>query len=359
MFIGGPDPGTAEDLVRYREIPGTGVRVSEIGFGADPLASGWWGDKGDDEAIRLLHAALGRGVTLFDTADVDGDGRVESILGRAFRDRRDQVVYLTKGGYDWMSAQPRARAARDVPRDFRPAYIRQALTASLRRLATDRIDIYELHHPAWRHLDDTIFEALESLVTEGLIRTYGVALSPDLRAGEGRRIVRSRRVPVLDLELSLMQHEPWVQIAALASAAGTGVIARRPHSWGLLEGKYSPQTTFPPGDPRSHLTREWLGEGLRKVDALSFLCDGRPWTLAQAALKWALAQPGVITAVPTIHSEKQLAEFAAAPDLPDLEPDDLARIADLLASGFAHAPADAAQVPVATDAADHADASAR
>lgn len=337
--------------MRYREIPGTGIRVSEIGFGAESLASGWWGDTGDDEAIRLLHAALDRGVTLFDTADVDGDGRVESILGRAFRDRRDDVVYITKGGYDWMNAQPRAGGGRDAPRDFRPEYLQQALKASLRRLGTDHIDLYELHHPARRHLDDATFQALDELVAEGLIRAYGIALSPDARPGEGRRMMRSRRVPVLDVELSLMQHEPGMELAGLVHAAGTGVIARRPHCWGLLEGKYSAQTTFPPGDPRSHLTREWLDEGLRRVDALGFLSNGRHWTLAQAALKWVLTQPGVMAAVPAIHGEEQLAEFAAAPDLPDLEPDDLTRIADLLASGFAKAPADAKVDGVDADAA--------
>lgn len=350
--------------MRSREIPGTGITVSEVGFGADALATGWWGDHGDDDAIRLLHAALDRGITLFDTADRDGDGRVESILGRAFADRRDRVVLATKVGYDWRNAEPTGRGRRAMPQDFRPEAIRAAVEDSLRRLGGDVIDICELHHAPRRVLgDDAVMEVLDALVAEGKVRAFGAAIPEGAKPGDGRRLIRSKRMPLLDVEISILDHDPGAELAGLAAAAGACVIARRPHAWGLLEGKYTVETTFPPADPRAHLDREWLQEGLRRVETLGFLADGRPWTLAQASLRWVLDRPGVASVIAQVHSEDQLDEFAVTPGLPALDDSDLARIEALIESGFvpaaepaqdaenaepdAGAPADTDQAPVA------------
>jgi aryl-alcohol dehydrogenase-like predicted oxidoreductase len=145
-------------------------------------------------------------------------------------------------------------------------------------------------------------------------------------------------MPLLDVEISIVDHDPGAELAGLAHAAGACVIARRPHAWGLLEGKYTTHTTFPPGDPRAHLDREWLQEGLRRVDTLGFLADGRAWTLAQASLRWVLDRPGVASVIAQVHSEDQLDEFVATPELPPLEESDLARIEALIESGFVPPP---------------------
>ncbi len=321
--------------MRTHEILGTDITVSVVGFGAETLGTGWWGDHGDDDAIRLLHAALDRGITLFDTADRDGDGRVESILGRAFRDRRDRVVLATKVGYDWQNFEPTRARQRAMPQDFRPIAIRAAVENSLRRLGGDVIDICELHHAPRRVLeDDAVRDVLDALVREGTVRAFGAAIPNGARPGDGRRLIRSKRLPLLDVEISILDHGPGVELAGLAQAAGVCVIARRPHTWGLLEGKYTLETTFPPSDPRAHLTREWLLEGLRRVDTLGFLADGRPWTLGQASLRWVMDRPGVASVVVPIHSADQLDEFAATPGLPPLDDDDLARIEALIESAF-------------------------
>lgn len=324
--------------MRYREIPGTGIRVSEVAFGAEPFASGWWGDDGDDDAVRLLHAAADRGITLFDAADRDGEGRAQHVLGRAFRGRRDRVVIATRVGYAWQEADPR-RAGRPMPQDFRPEAIRQAVRASAERLG-GVIDICELHHPPRRALaDEGLTQVLDELVTEGTVRVFGAAIPEGARPGEGRRLIRQKRFPVLDVELGVVGHEPGAEIAGLAHAAGACVIARGAHCRGLLEGKYSRETTFPPGDPRADITREWLEEGLRRVGTLDFLhAEGRPWSLGQAAILWVLSRPGVASVVIPMHSEEQLSEFTRALDLPPLAEDDFSRIEALIASGFADEP---------------------
>jgi aryl-alcohol dehydrogenase-like predicted oxidoreductase len=320
--------------MRYREIPGAGIRVSELAFGTEPLATGWWGDHADDDAVRLLHAAFDRGVTLFDTADRDGDGRAEQILGRALGDRRGRVVIATRVGYAWQDAEPR-RPGRPMPQDFSPKAIRAAVEASARRLG-GVIDICELHHPPRRALaDEALAQVMDELVNEGTVRAFGACMPQGARPGDGRRLIRQKRFPVLDVELGVLGHEPGAELAGLAHAAGSCVIARGVHCHGLLEGKYTMQSTFPPGDPRAHLTRDWLHDGLRRVDALGFLhAEGRPWSLGQAAILWALGRPGVVSAVAAISSEEQLDEFTGAIGLPPLPDADLARIEALIGSDF-------------------------
>ncbi|MSO45078.1 MAG: aldo/keto reductase [Thermoleophilia bacterium] len=340
--------------MRYSTIPGTSLRVSEVGFGAQSFATGWWGDNGDDDAVRLLHAALDHGVTLFDTAAKDGGGRVEQVLGRAFRHHRDRVVIQTKVGYDGQYP-PDPRIDRDLRQDFRPEAIRTAVEASAARLG-GVIDICQLHHPPRRALaDEKLSEVMAALVAEGTVRIWGAAFAEGARPGDARRLIRSRRFPVLDVEMSITEHTPGAEAAGLAHAAGSCVIARRPHCWGLLEGKYTAQSTFPPGDPRAHLTREWLTEGLRRVATLDFLIQAeRPWSLGQAAMLWVLGRPGVASVVVTISAEEQLVEFTNAITLPGLDESDLSRITALIESGFVPVPEpDVAAAEVITP---HADA---
>ena len=118
-------------------------------------------------------------------------------------------------------------------------------------------------------------------------------------------------------------------------------MVRVPHSSGLLEGKYTKDTTFDANDHRSHRKREWLETGLRKLDKLGFLTDGRDTTIGQAALRWLLADPLIVTVLPNIYAEEQLAEFVAASELEALTNEDLARVAELYDNGFFLEPASA------------------
>jgi aryl-alcohol dehydrogenase-like predicted oxidoreductase len=120
----------------------------------------------------------------------------------------------------------------------------------------------------------------------------------------------------------------------VARETGTGILVRVPHSSGLLEGRYTLETTFAPNDHRRHRKRDWLVIGLEKLKALDFLTAERGMTIGQAALKFILSEPAVVSIQPNIYDLEQVEEFAAAADLPDLTADDLARIADLYRRDF-------------------------
>jgi aryl-alcohol dehydrogenase-like predicted oxidoreductase len=321
--------------MRYRTLPRTDITVSEVGFGVWTLATGWWGDKDDREAVELLRTALERGITLFDTADSYGNGRGETLLAQAFDGRRDEVVYSTKVGYDWYS-NTGPRGQRELPHDWTPAFVRRSCERSLERLGTDRIDVYQLHNPRMDAIhSDELFATLDDLHREGKVRSYGVSLGP--RIGwlhEGLDAMATRPITSLTMIHNVLEQYPGRELIAGAREAETGLFVRVPHSSGMLEGKYTTETTFPPSDHRSHRPRSWLLEGLQKIETLGFLTHERPYTLAQAALKWLLAEPLVVTTLPNIYGPEQLDEFAAAPDLPDLEEADLARVAELFADDF-------------------------
>jgi len=323
--------------MKYRTYPNSDVTVSEIGFGLWTTSTGWWGEKSDDEAVAMLRDAHDLGITLYDAADTYGNGRSEEQLAAAFADCRERVVYATKFGYDFSQSDAQRRGQSELPHDFTPEFVRGALEASLRRLRTDYIDIYQMHNARMAQIeDDALWSLLESLKREGKIRMYGVALGPAIGwRYEGVDAVRRRNVASLQIIWNILEQYPGdEQIAAAKdSGADTGYMIRVPHSSGMLEGHYTADTTFPKGDHRRHRPREWLINGIEKVAQLRFLeRPGR--TLGQAAIEWLLAEPRVMSVLPNIYDREQLEEFAAAPDAPPLEPEELARIAALYKDNF-------------------------
>ncbi len=321
--------------MQYRELGKTGVTVSEIGFGVWTLSTGWWGDYSDDRAVALLREALDLGVTFFDTAPSYGAGRGEELLAKAFAGQRDRIVIGTKFGYEWEQGQ-RPDGQREHPQDFSPAAVRRSLEGSLRRLGTDYIDFYQMHNPRLPALRrDDLFGLLDDLQREGTIRSYGAALGPAIGwREEGVHAIERRDIPALQVIHNLLEQDPGRDFIRAARETGAGLVVRVPHSSGLLEGKYTAETTFDAGDHRSHRKREWLVTGLQKLEKLRFLVDGRPWTIGQAALQWLLAEPLVASVLPNVYESGQLREFAAASDLPPLTEDDLGRVRDLFERDF-------------------------
>jgi aryl-alcohol dehydrogenase-like predicted oxidoreductase len=249
---------------------------------------------------------------------------------------REEISLSTKFGYVLDSGR-REHSEGERPQQWDGPFVRAALEGSLRRLQTDHVDLYQLHNPRMDAIDsDECFETLEELRSEGKIRHYGVALGPAIGwRDEGIRSIATRGIASVQTVYNLLEQDPGRDLMVAAAEHGVGVIARVPTSSGLLDDNLTPDTTFGQGDHRRHRPREWLIEGLTKIDRIRFLCGpdaGR--TMAQAALRFILAQPQMTVAIPTITSEAELREYAGAADVPDLADEELARVDELHARNF-------------------------
>jgi aryl-alcohol dehydrogenase-like predicted oxidoreductase len=321
--------------MRYRNLGDTDIVVSEVGFGVWTVSTGWWGEVDDERSVTLLRQAYERGINYFDTADTYGSGKGETLLADAFGHMRDDVVIATKIGYDFYNHTAR-RGQQERPQDWSEDFIRFALEQSLKRLDTDFVDFLQLHNTKMDAVeDDGLFALMDRFKDEGKIRAYGVALGPKIGwLEEGVRAMRERRIDGAQMIYNLLEQDPGRGLIEAARETNTSLIVRVPHSSGMLEGHYDENTTFAKNDHRRHRPKEWLTTGLKKVEQLSFLTESGERTLGQAALKFVLATPEMASTLPNIYGEEQIEEFAAAPDVPDLTPDDLSRIAGLYDSNF-------------------------
>jgi len=330
--------------MQYRNFGQTDLKASVVGFGVWTVSTRMWGVTDEAIRLRLLRRAFELGVTFYDTADVYGDGQGETILAEALGQHRDEMTIATKFGYDFYAAPGEQPGQKERPHDWSPAYIKRACEESLKRLATDRIDLYQLHNPRVEALaQDDLFAALEDLKAEGKIRHYGAALGPaiDIRqAEEGATAFRTRRMASVQIIYNLLEQMLGPDVFAAAREVGGGVMCRVPHASGLLEGSYTSETEFAPGDHRNFRVstnekrKAWLEDGLKKIETLEFLIKGTGRTLGQAALQWLWAEPLLATALPNIYDEKQLEELCAAPDTPPLTGEELARVQELYAHNF-------------------------
>jgi aryl-alcohol dehydrogenase-like predicted oxidoreductase len=320
--------------MQYRKLGNTDIECSVVGFGVWTVTAGWWGNYTAEEAIRLMRKAFELGITVFDTAPTYGPvGYAEEITARALGDVRDRLVYSTKFGYDteidWSYEGHRER-----PQRTDPEFTRRAVDASLQRLQTDVIDILQLHNPKMSHIEqDDLWATLEDLKAAGKVRAYGVSIGPKIGwRDEGLKALETRRMGAFMLIHNLLEQDPGRDFIDAARTTNTGLMVRVPHSSGLLEGQYTKDTTFEESDHRSFRTREWLMEGLAKLDKLEFLSEAM--TIGQAAIKWLLAEPLVTTVLPNIYRDDQLEEFVAAADKPDLTEAQLTLVADLYDRNF-------------------------
>jgi aryl-alcohol dehydrogenase-like predicted oxidoreductase len=326
--------------MRYRKFPGTDVSVSEIGFGTWTISTGWWGDKTDDDAVAMLRRAHDEhGITFFDAADSYGNGRSERQLANAFRGQRSEVVYATKIGYDIYDAAAATarRGQAELPQKFDSDYMRLAVDRCLERLETDYIDVLQLHNIKMEHVrDPRIWDTLRQLKREGKIRVWGAAFGPAIGwLYEAVELCeREPDIGTIQMIWNILEQEPGTSMIAAAREHAPDCVfnIRVTHASGMLEGKYTEDTVFADNDHRRHRPRSWLVNGLKKISTLDFL--SRDITLGQAALKWLLAEPRVVSALPNIYDDEQLAEFAAASDLPDLSKTDLERIDELARENF-------------------------
>jgi aryl-alcohol dehydrogenase-like predicted oxidoreductase len=326
--------------MRFRTYKNTDLKVSEVGFGLWTISTGWWGNFTEGESIALMHKAFDLGITLFDAADTYGNGLSEELIAKAFPNQRDEIVIATKVGYDFVHhGEARGRGQREIPQDFSPDAIIRATDAALKRLKTDRIDLLQLHNIRMEQVyDDALWKTLQKLKSEGKVRYYGIALGPAIGwLYEGLNSIRERERDLTSVQhiYNMLEQHPGRAFHDAATEAGkdTMFLIRVTHSSGMLEGKYTAETTFSPTDHRSHRPRSWLLNGIKKVEKLRFL-EKSDRTLGQAALQWLLVDNRVASTLPNIYNEEQLVEFAKAPDTPPLTSDDMAKIEELYSDNF-------------------------
>ena len=321
--------------MKYRHLPRTDLDPSEIGFGLWTLGTNWWGRIEESDKVRLLEEAVELGINFFDTADTYGEGYGEEILAKALRHERQNIIIATKFGYDFYDSIERIGHKERTQR-FEPDFIRFACEQSLQRLKTDYIDLYQLHNPRIDAIEkDEVFDLLNTLVKEGKIRYYGSALGPDIGwFDEGEASMRERQVSSLQIIYSILEQEPARRFFPIAEDEQVGLISRVPHASEVLTGRFEQPPTFDPGDHRAHRKQEWLAQALKKADQVEFLAQDTGRTLAQAAIKFCLAQGTIVSVLPNFTNSEELREYSSAPEMPDLAQEECEQLDDLWENDF-------------------------
>ena len=292
----------------------------------------WRGDHGvgwsvvdDEESVRSIHRALDLGVNFFDTADVYGCGHSERVLGRALQGRRDEVIMATKFGTMF---DAETKQAGDGCGD--PEYIRKACEASLQRLGTEVIDLYQFHRGEWDTTEAVaVRDVLEELVAEGKIRWYGWSTDDPDRA---RLFAEGPHCAAVQQSVNVFQGN--LQTLAVCEELNLASVVRSPLAMGLLTGKFNADSRLPKDDVR----HGWdfkagpQAEQLRKLEQVREVLTAGGRTLAQGALGWLWARSGKTIPIPGFKTVKQVEENIAAMDFGPLTDEQMNRIAEILGS---------------------------
>ncbi|MFY1671807.1 aldo/keto reductase [Plantactinospora sp. WMMB334] len=321
-----------------RVLGRSGIEVSALGLGCWAIGGPWhagsqplgWGEVDDEESIRAIRRGLDLGVTFFDTADVYGTGHSERVLARALAGHRDEVVIATKWGNTYDEATRQMTGT-----DGSAGYLRRAVAASLRRLETDRIDLYQLHLGDLP-LDQAaeLLGTLEELVAEGHVRAYGWSTDlPDRAAAWG---AGGAHCTAIQHSFSVLQDSS--EVLAVCERHDLASINRGPLAMGLLSGKFTESSTLDANDVRGIAPAwlDWFRDGrpapefLARVAAVreALTADGR--TLAQGALGWLWARSGRTVPIPGFRTVAQVEENVGALAYGPLPADQLAEVDRLL-----------------------------
>jgi aryl-alcohol dehydrogenase-like predicted oxidoreductase len=311
--------------MEYRELGRTGWKVSTISFGAWAIGS-TWGKVDDGESMAALHRCLDLGVNFFDTADVYGDGHSERLLARLRRERREPFYIATKAG-------------RRLPAQDAAGYNRENLTAfvdrSLKNLATETIDLLQLHCPPVTVLYmPEVFSILDDLAKAGKVRHYGVSVE---KVEEALIAMEHPAVQTIQIIFNMFRQRPSELFFGEARRRRVGILARLPLSSGMLAGKMTRESRFEQDDHRAFnrqgaaFDRGETFSGVEFETGLKAVEELRPFvpagaTLAQMALRWILMFPEVTCAIPGAKRPSQVEENIAAAGLPPLTRETMAGI---------------------------------
>lgn len=325
-------------MTMQRVLGRSGITVSALGVGCWAIGGPFlldgkpdgWGDVDDAESIRMIQRALDLGVTFFDTADAYGTGHSERILGQALQGKRQEVIIATKFGFTYNEERRELTGTNTTP-----AYIRQACEASLQRLGTDYIDLYQLHVgdvPAEQAQE--VWGALEQLQQDGLIRAYGWSTGDAERA---RSFALQTNGTSIQHGANVLADAP--DIFAVCAQHNLASITNSPLAMGLLSGKFNANSQLPADDVRGsgHSWVAYFTSGKPREEFLNQLAaireiltaDGR--SLVQGALGWLWARSPYTIPIPGCKTRQQVEENAGALQYGPLTADQLREIDSLLA----------------------------
>ena len=321
--------------MKYKRLGKSDIKVSEIGFGAWTIGLDWWGKKiEDDEAIKMLKRAFDKGINFFDTGDMYGKGKSEKLIGIAFKEMRNEVVYSSKWGYDMYNAEQIGH--NELPQKHNVGYLQYALDKSLERLQTDYMDVYSLHNPKMQAVSNReLFAALDGLVTNGKIRSHGVALGPAIGwRDEGLHAIKEHNITCLQTVYNILEQDPGNDLLKAGEEKNVGIMARVPDASGILTGKVNENTTFNKNDHRSVRKKEWISEALKKVENMKTIADNKGWNITELAIKFILSLKPISVVLPTMISIEEIDKFSEISDGKYLEDHELEQVSEMYVNNF-------------------------
>jgi aryl-alcohol dehydrogenase-like predicted oxidoreductase len=312
--------------MQYVELGRSGLRVSRVCFGTWQFG-GEWGSVERDEAKAAVRTALDRGITFFDTAQAYGFGDSEGLLAEALGDdiHRDDVIVATKGGL---------RPTDDgVERDASASFLREGVEHSLRHLGVEAIDLYQVHWPDRTTSLEETGAALKQLKDEGKIRHVGVS---NFSPAEMEELSRAIEVETDQPPYNLFNRDIEDDVLPWCREHDIGLLVYGPLSHGLLSGRFDPSSLADDDWRRGHppFEGEALERNMEAVERLKEFAEQRGYTLAQLAVAWVLAQPGVHVAITGARRPEHVDGIAPAADV-QLSEQDLAEIDELSGAGKA------------------------
>ena len=307
--------------MQTRELGRSGLKVSALGLGCMGLSHSYGKPVELEQGVALLHAAVERGVTFFDTAEVYGPYTNEALLGRALAPHRDRLVIATKFGF--------RNAQADTGLDSRPENIRAVAEASLKRLRTDHIDLFYQHRVDPNVPIEDVAGTVRDLIAEGKVGHFGLS---EASAATVRRAHAVQPVAAVQSEYSLWWREPERELLPTLQELGIGFVPFSPLGRGFLTGTINAETTFEADDFRNTVPRfevEARRANQALVDRIGAIAAARGATPAQVALAWLLAQADWIVPIPGTTKVHRLEENLGAVDL-RLSSEERQRIAQAL-----------------------------
>ncbi|MBI4668218.1 MAG: aldo/keto reductase [Elusimicrobia bacterium] len=294
--------------MKYRKIPNTDLEVSAVGLGTWPFSEEMWGPTDEKACLKTIDESLACGVNLIDMAPVYGWGRAEEITGKAIKGKRDKVVLATKCGL--------TKTAKGVKINLNTDSIKKELEESLKKLGTDRIDLYQLHWPDPKTPLEETLGIMAGFVKKGKVRYIGVCNFSLELLKKARQIAP---VKTVQNEFSLLKQKDAQDMLPFCKEAGVGYLAYGCLAGGILTGKYDSPADFPPSDARSFFYRHYRGEGFKKaekiVQDLRAAGEKRDATASQMAIAWALGQSGITCALVGAKNPQQTRANAESADL--------------------------------------------